>query len=268
MKRKISITINEKTLKAIDAIIDNVYIRNRSQAIEYLSESSLGADKTAVILSGGAEEKIRISQDEYRITAKMGRVTVIEEAIRKLKENGFKTIYLIARHNVLTSVFNIMKDGSGYGVALHYVEEKDSLGTAESLKYLKGKVKSDFLVVYGDIIFSKVKIDDLWQDHLKQKGMATLLLTTSPAPEKKGVVEMEGNKILSFVQKPKKTDIYLGFSSIFACDAEIFNLEGKSLEYDVFPRLAGRGLLNGHLSTQRVIKVHSLKDIKNSFSER
>ncbi len=262
MKKKISITINEKTLKAIDAIIDNIYIRNRSQAIEYLAESSLGADKTAVILSGGDEEKIRISPGEFRLTARIGKATVIEEAVRKLKENGFRNIYLIARHNVLTAAFNIMKDGSGYGVSINYVEEKDSQGTAESLKCLKGRIKSDFLVIYGDIIFSRVSIKDLWQDHLKQKGVATLLLTTSPTPEKKGVVEMEGSRVLSFVQKPKKTDIYLGFSSIFAADAEIFNLEGKSLEYDLFPKLAERGLLNGHLSTQKVIKVHSVKDLK------
>ena len=263
MKKKISITINEKTLKAVDAIIDNIYIRNRSQAIEYLAENSLGADKTAVILSGGDEEKIRISSSEYRITAKIGKATVIEEAVRKLKENGFSSIYVIARHNVLTAVFNIMKDGTNYGVSVIYVEEKDTQGTAESLKYLKGKIKTDFLVVYGDIIFSKVSIEELWQDHLKQKGVATLLLTTSPTPEKKGVVKMEGNKILDFMQKPKKTDIYLGFSSIFAADAELFNYEGKSLEYNVFPKLAERGLLNGHLSTQKVIKVHSLKDLKS-----
>lgn len=52
-KSKISITINEKTLKEIDFIVDNVYIRNRSQAIEHLVKNALGENKAAVILLGG-----------------------------------------------------------------------------------------------------------------------------------------------------------------------------------------------------------------------
>lgn len=262
MKKKISITINEKILKAIDAIIDNIYIRNRSQAIEYLAENSLGSDKTAVILSGGDEEKLKISASEFRPTAKIGKESVVELAVKKLRENGFKNIFIIARHSLLTAIFNILKDGTAYGVDISYIEEKNTSGTAESLRYLKGKIKTDFLVVYCDIVFSRINMGDLWQDHLRQKGVATLLLTTSPTPEKKGVVEMEGNKILSFVQKPQKTDIYLGFSSIFAADSEIFSYEGSSLEYDVFPKLAEKGLLNGHLSTQKVVKVHSLRDLR------
>ena len=49
-KLKISITINEKTLRDIDSIIDSIYIRNRSQAIEHLVKYALGENKTAVIL--------------------------------------------------------------------------------------------------------------------------------------------------------------------------------------------------------------------------
>ncbi|MBT5423433.1 hypothetical protein HOK76_03005 [archaeon] len=45
MKKKISITISEKTLHDIDNIIDYIYIRNRSQAIELLVNNALGENK-------------------------------------------------------------------------------------------------------------------------------------------------------------------------------------------------------------------------------
>ena len=64
VKKKISITINEKTLQDIDAIIDNIYIRNRSQAIEHLVKYSLSENKTAVILLGGPEEHLKISKKQ------------------------------------------------------------------------------------------------------------------------------------------------------------------------------------------------------------
>src|SRR3989339_1027140 len=70
-KTKISITINEKTLQDIDSIIDNVYIRNRSQATEHLVRNALGENKTAIILLGGNEEHLKISKEGYRPTAKI-----------------------------------------------------------------------------------------------------------------------------------------------------------------------------------------------------
>lgn len=249
-------------MQDIDSIIDNIYIRNRSQAIELLVNSALGENKVAVILSGGPEEALKISEREYRITAKLNAKTLIESMITKLKEEGFKKIYLVARKTIINDVFSIVQNGSKYGVSVEYVEEKDSLGTADSLKLVRGKVNTNFLVVYGDIYFKNLSLEELWNEHLKRKGMTTLLLTTTPTPEKKGVVKIEGSKILEFIQKPKTSDVYLGFSSIFVSQPELLEYAGHALEKDVFPILAKKGLLNGYLSTSRIIKLHAKTDIK------
>jgi len=260
-KTKISITINENTLRDIDSIIDNIYIRNRSQAIEHLAKNALGENKTAVILLGGDENNLRISKDGYRPTAKIKNSTVIELAIKKLRENNFKTIFIVARNVLLTRLFEILKDGTDYSVKISYIEEKSSNGTADSLKLLKGKINTNFLVVYGDIIFSKINIDELWNDHIKQNAIATIMLTTSSKPSEKGTVRVEGNKVLTFTQKPKKSDIYLVFSPIFVADLQILEFSGSSLESDIFPGLAEKGLLNGHLSSEKEIHVHSKRDL-------
>lgn len=262
MKKKISITINEKTLKNIDSIIDNLFIQNRSQAIEYLANIGLGDNKVAVILAGGKENTLKISNTEYRPTAKIKNSSVCELGIKKLRENNFKTIYIIAENKVLTAIFDILKDGSNYGVKINYVEDKKNKGTASSLKLLRGRINSNFLIVYGDIIFSKINIEELWKQHTITKSLATLMLTTSPNPNKKGIVKIEGNKILAFTQKPEKTDIYLGFSSIFIADPQILNYEGTSLEIDIFPSLAQKGLLSGHLSSEKEIHIHTKSDVK------
>lgn len=262
--------MNEKILKAIDAMVDNIYIRNRSQAIEHLVTASIGENKTALILAGGDEEKMRLSDKEYRLTANLGKTTLVEAAIKKLKDSGFRNIIVIARHNILTAVFDLVKDGTSYGVKIKYIEEKASNGSAESLRIAKGVIKNTFLVVYSDLIFNKVNLEELWQDHLKQRSTATLLLSTSPTPPtravketqptKKGVVTVEGSRIVKFEQTPKEKE-YLGFSSIFVAEPEIFEYEGKSIEDDIFPKLAEKGLLKGRLSSEKPIHVHSRKDI-------
>ena len=262
-KLKISITINEKTLQDIDSIIDNIYIRNRSQAIEHLVKNALGDNKTAVILLGGDERYLKISKNDYRPTAKIKKSTVIGLALKKLRENNFKTIFIVARHGLLTRLFEILKDGIDYSVKINYIEEKSSNGTADSLRVLKGKVSTNFLVVYGDIIFNKINIDELWNDHIKQNASATIMLTTSSKPSEKGTVRVEGNKVLTFTQKPKKSDIYLVFSPIFVTEPQIFEYSGSSLEFDVFPELAEKGLLNGHLSSEKEVHIHSKKDIES-----
>lgn len=263
MKKKISITIDEKALEGIDGAIDNLFIRNRSQAIEYLVKSSLGERKTAVILAGGEEENLMISEGVYSVTAEIKNTTVVEKAARKLRENGFKDIHVVARRNILTRIFNILRDGSSHSIKINYAEEKSSKGTAASLKLLKGKISSRFLIVYGDIIFDKVNIDELWSQHAKSSAIATIMLTTSAKPQEKGTVKMEGNKILEFVQKPKQSDIYLVFSPIIAAEPELLEQEGSSLEYDVFPKLAEKGLLQGHVSSEKERHIHTKADLKH-----
>lgn len=260
IKQKISITINEKTLKDIDSIIDHIYIRNRSQAIEHLVQSSLGESKTAIILSGGNEEKRKI-KDEYRPTVMIKGETVVEKAIKKLKGGGFKKIFFVGRGNLLTRVFSIVKDGAMFGVSIEYVEEKDSKGTGDSLRLLKGRITSNFLVVYSDLIFDRINLEELWNSHLRQKSMATIMMTTSPNPKEKGTLKVEGNKVLKFVQKPRSSDIYLVFSPIFVAGPEIMEYSGHSLEEDIFPKIAKQGMLFGYLSSEKEIHIHSEKDL-------
>ena len=94
-----------------------------------------------------------------------------------------------------------------------------------------------------------------------------MLLTASPDPGKKGIVKVEGSKILDFIQKPDKNDIYLGFSSVFVARPEILEYTNNSLENELFPELAKKGLLNGYLSTSGVIKIKSKNDLNKYRNE-
>lgn len=262
MKTKISISINEKTLDDIDSMIDNVYIRNRSQAIELLAKKSFGENKNAVILAGGPEEGLLLSDGQYRPIAKIKGKRLVERAVLKLREHNFRNIYVIARGKVLTSIFDILKEGNEFGVKVNYIDEKDSRGTADSLRQLKGKIRSNFLVVYADLLFEKVNLDSLWNSHLKNSSVATVILTTSDKPSEKGTIKAEGNRIMEFRQKPKKSEGNLVFSAIFVADSGILEYPGSSLEDDCFPVLAEKGLLYGHLSSEKVHHIHTLADIK------
>jgi len=262
MKKKISITINEKTLKEIDSLVNGISIRNRSQSIEFLVEKSLGENKVAIILAGGSGKKIKID-DEYKPTIKIGNLTIIELAIKKLREGGFKNIFIIAQRPVLTKIFRVIGNGSSYGVKIDFVEEKESRGSGDSFRLLKGEIKKSFLVVYCDIVFNEIDIKELWRSHIKQKSIATLLIASSPTIQSKvGIVKMEGGKIVEFTEKPSKAESSVFFSGIFIAEPEIFEYSGISLEKDIFPKLVKGGFLHGHLSSKKYLHIHSKDDVK------
>lgn len=263
MKTKISITLNSNILKEVDSIIDNLIIRNRSQSVEYLIKRSLSENKTAVILAGGDVNKLKIEKDIYRPIAKLINITAIELSIKKLRRNNFKTIFIVGRKPILTEIFKIVGNGSEYGVKIEFIEEKSSSGTADSLRLLRGHIKTVFLVVWCDIIFNNINIKEFWSEHIKRKATATLLIVSSPKADKtNGTIIMEGNEVKKFIEKPSKLESFIFFSGMFIAEPEIFEYVGHSLELDVFPKLAERSLLYGYLSGEEYLHFHSKKDIQ------
>ena len=275
MKKRITITLDEKLLKNIDPVIDRLYIRNRSQAIEFLIGKTLGENKTAVILVSGPAEQLKISKNEFRPTVRIKDTSVVELAIKNLRENGFRNIYILGEQPVLSSIFNLIGDGGRYGIKVEFVEDnKNSKGSAQSLKLLKGNIKSTFLVVFGDILFNKMDIKKLWAHHFKQPAIATLMVTNSPlisggnlTPIKKSPLKVEGNTIIKVYQKQTKPlkelrDSAIVFSSIFVAEPEILEYTGDSLENDIFPQLAEKGFLYSYLSSEGEIHIHNKEDIK------
>ncbi len=270
MKNKISITLSRGILKRIDSIIDGLIVRNRSQAIEVVLKESFDKNKIAVILLGGPEEKL-IIEGKYLPELEIKGTPLIEKAIRKLRENNFREIFVIARKKILESIFGVMKNGHSYGVNIDYIEEKSAHGTADSLRLLKNKINDTFLVLFGDIIFDSIKINDLWNSHLKNPNIVTLNVSTYKNPLVKGEVFLEGNKIIRFDQKPRQKiteNSYLVFSPIFVCEPELLQYKGDSLEEDIFPVLAKKGLLNGYVSPVIETHIHNKKDLKKANLER
>ncbi|MEK6913322.1 MAG: sugar phosphate nucleotidyltransferase [Nanoarchaeota archaeon] len=268
MKKKISITLNDHVIRSVDTLIDRLFIRNRSQAIEVVLKKTFDKNKIAVVLLGGSEEGLKID-GQYIPEVKIKDMPFIEKSIKQLREKNFREIFIIARKKVLESVFGIVKEGSNYGVHINYIEEQVTTnGTADSLRLLKHRVKDSFLVLFGDVLFEKIKIEDLWYSHLKNPNMATLTLTTYKNPLLKGEVFMEGDKVVGFNQKPKKKseNSFLVFSPIFICEPEVLEYSGSSLEEDIFPVLAKKGLLNAYVSSTQETHIHNKKDVQNANS--
>lgn len=259
MKNKISITLDKAVLKEIESLVDGIRIRNKSQAIEFLLRKSISERRTAVILAGGPEEKLKVNS-VFKPLVKVGNKTVMERMLENLRKYKFLDVFVVGRKNILSEIFKTIGDGSGFGVNIQYVEEKEEKhvtkqDTARTLKLLKDKIKKTFLCLYCDMIFD-YNLESFWAFHIKNNDIATCLLKTVEQPEKWSVVALHGNKIVDYVEKPKKAESYLVFAGLFVAEPELLTQQGSSLEYEVLPSLAAKGLLSGFVASGRSEHVH------------
>jgi NDP-sugar pyrophosphorylase family protein len=97
-------------------------------------------------------------------------------------------------------------------------------------------------------------------------------LTTVDDPSKFGVALMNGNKIITFIEKPPKDSApsKLINSGVFKIEPEILKYvpEGFSLmEQDVFPKLAKNDNLIGYIFSGQWFKIKTQEDMEKARKE-
>jgi len=263
MKSKISITLDENVVEGIKTIIDGIYIRNTSQAVEYLLKKTLSGSNKAIFLCGGGIFK-RTENGYFRPCTPFMGTTVIAHNIRFLKSNGFSEIVIIAQKDCLEEVKQCLSKEKIAGVDIKYVENSENTqGSMDTLR-ISNILTGTTLVAFGDIIFFNNNIQNFWKTHLLYKGTATLYVQAfTEKIGHAGVVSMEGNQITSFVQKPGTKFSLIHFSAVFIAEPSILDYEGHSLEYDIFPAMAKKRQLVGYMSEKPIHHFHTEKEIKD-----
>lgn len=262
MKEKISITLDENVIENIKTLIDGIYIRNTSQAIEYLLKKTLSGNNKAVFLCGGGQT-VRTPTGKMRSCLPFMKSTPMAHNIKFLRTNGFSEVMIIAKKPNLDEIEEEMKKEKIKGITIKYVEtDSPDQGSMDTLR-AQGVLKGTTLFAFGDLVFFKNNIQSLWKTHLLYKGIATLYIQSFMKKSgRAGVITMEGNEITSFVQKSGEEFSLLHFSGVFIAEPGILDYEGHSLEYEIFPMLAKKKQLIGYLSERQVNHFHSEGELK------
>jgi len=154
-----------------------------------------------VIMAGG--KGTRIAEVNSQVPKPMIPIDgkpILEYQITTLKKQGFTDIILIIGHmgHIISDYFG---DGSQAGVKIEYIQEEEPLGTAGALFLLKDKVKDDFLLLNGDIIFD-VDLTRFLNYHKAQNTVATILTHPNSHPYDSGIIIADGNgKVTNWLHK-------------------------------------------------------------------
>jgi mannose-1-phosphate guanylyltransferase len=210
---------------------------------------------TAVILVGGLGTRL------YPVTREIpkplipvqGR-TLTEHTLDVLKEHGVRKVFFSVCYKA-DQIQAYFGDGSRFGLEIKYLVEPEQLGTGGWMHLMDEEdiPHEDFMVVNGDNLFD-ADFHAALALHKRHGALATVALTTVEAVEHYGVVEMNGDAILRFVEKPPREEAPSNKinSGYYIFSPEIFKeipIERKfMLEKDLFPKLASKGKLFGFAS--------------------
>lgn len=250
---RLTITLKSELVRQLDKFIDGSKIRNRSHAIEYLLTKGFGPGiGRALILAGGRGQRLQpFTYELPKTLLPVSGKPLLEHIVAQLRQHGVRDL-VISVGGLGGKIKEHFGDGGKFGVQIRYLDQGEAeSGTAQPIRQAKKFFGTEpFFCYYGDVL-AEISLGDLAEFHLTHHGAATVALTSVAKAADWGVVALHGSKILSFQEKPTSAPIlsHLISGGIFVFNSEIFDAitpRERSLEQDVFPKLAAAGRLHGY----------------------
>jgi mannose-1-phosphate guanylyltransferase len=127
------------------------------------------------------------------------------------------------------------------------VEEKEPLGTAGAIRNVADHIDGPFFVFNGDVL-DTLDLERFRAFHEKKRAAATISLWRVPDPRHFGIVELDGDRIVRFVEKPvtrEEAPSDLANAGTYILEPEVLDAippeKPTSIERETFPRLLAEG---------------------------
>jgi glucose-1-phosphate thymidylyltransferase len=143
-----------------------------------------------------------------------------------LKEIDVHEIGLVVGDNE-QSMREILKDGSDFGVSLTYIRQPEPKGLAHAVSFAKDFIgDSNFVLYLGDAIYGSGFVD--YKNKFLESGCSNLnLVKEVQDPARFGVANVDGDRILKLVEKPKVPESNLAMAGLYFFGSEIWNVMPK-----------------------------------------
>lgn len=150
--------------------------------------------------------------------------------IECLVKAGITDILIVTGGNSAGDFLKLLGNGKEFGLKhLNYTYQEGEGGIAEALDLAEHFAEDeDICVVLGDNIV-EYAIKEAVDDFKNQKEGAKILLQKVEDPERFGVAEIDGEKILGIEEKPKQPKSSLAVTGIYMYDNSVFDII-KTLE--------------------------------------
>ncbi|MFA6097242.1 MAG: sugar phosphate nucleotidyltransferase [Candidatus Paceibacterota bacterium] len=145
--------------------------------------------------------------------------------LRTLAYAGIKEVLIVIGGNNPGDFVKLLKNGKSFGLkGINYEYQEGSGGIAQALSLAEDFAnKEKIAVLLGDNIIED-NIKKSVEDFKTQKKGAKLFLKEVSDPERFGVAEIKGNKIIAIEEKPKKPKTKLAVTGLYMYDSHVFDV--------------------------------------------
>ena len=211
------IPLLDKNNKVVEIILN----RNFN---EYLLVEKKLKNVPVLIMAGGEGKRLKQFTNYFpKPLVPIENTTATEHIINSFKKYGVKNFFISLNYkkNLIKSYFRENKIKN-----LHILEEPKALGTAGSIRMLKGRVKNDFFVINCDTILS-INLDNFYDYHKKNNYSITLVAAAKNFKLSYGSCEIKKNgQLKKILEKPNMN--YLVSVGLYLFKPEVIKLVDRN----------------------------------------
>jgi NDP-sugar pyrophosphorylase family protein len=184
-----------------------------------------------------------------------------------LKSHGIKKVVLGVAYKKEMIIDYIKKNDFGIDIKISEHSVEGETGEGFRLAIERHVDDDNFIAMNGDEL-TNLDLGNMIESHINSNFIATMAISPMKSPF--GIVELYGDTIIGFKEKPLLVDKFVS-AGIYVFDKRIkqFLPENGTIEKTTFPKLAEKNLIKAYKlsSNERWTTVNTIKDIKVAEEE-
>ena len=178
-----------------------------------------------IVLAGGTGSRLfPLTKVTNKHLLPVGREPMIFHPVRKLTAAGIEEILIVTGVEHMGDVVTLLGSGKDFGCRFTYKVQDEAGGIAQALGLAEDFAGKELLcVILGDNIFQD-PIGPYVSAFREQARGARLLLKKVDDPQRYGVAEVEGSRVVRIVEKPKRPKSDLAVVGIYFYDFQVFDV--------------------------------------------
>jgi len=176
-----------------------------------------------IVLAGGTGSRLYpLTKVTNKHLLPVGNKPMIYYPIEKLTDAGIKEILIVTGTEHMGDVVNLLGSGKDFGCRFTYKVQDEAGGIAQALGLARNFVGNDSMaVILGDNIFES-DLNDATKN--VEKSGARILIKEVDDPERFGVAELDGDKIIGIEEKPDQPKSNYAVTGIYFYPPDVFDV--------------------------------------------